>query len=139
MVKDTHQPLYTQERDPVPIVQEVGWFSVPIWTGMGKRNPLTTPGFGPHHTIRLLHHLLPLPWPLHFRAGSNISCAVAQAIRHGGSKLHPKQHSCTCCRKVYPLQIKDDHAIMVKYPEILVLVRSVVAAVASKERVVLDS
>jgi len=67
-------------------------------------------------------------------------CAVAEAITHGVSKLHPKQHSCTSYRKVYPLQKKNDHAIMVKYPEILILDRSfVVAAMASKERVVLDS
>ena len=33
MVNVTPQPLYLQERDPVPIVQEVGWASGPVWTG----------------------------------------------------------------------------------------------------------
>jgi len=39
-VKDTHQPLYTLERDPVCIVQEAWWFSGPIWIGMEKRKSL---------------------------------------------------------------------------------------------------
>ena len=32
-VNATLRPLYPRERDPVPIVQEVGWASVPVWTG----------------------------------------------------------------------------------------------------------
>jgi hypothetical protein len=26
-------PLFTSGKDPVPIVQEAGWDSVPVWTG----------------------------------------------------------------------------------------------------------
>jgi len=38
----TLQPLYLQERDPVPIVQEAGWASESIWTGAKISPP---PGF----------------------------------------------------------------------------------------------
>jgi len=66
MVKDTHQPRYTQERDPVPIVQEAGWFSGPIWTGMEKRKSLNPTGVqtpnNPAH-IELLHQLRYLGLP----------------------------------------------------------------------------
>jgi hypothetical protein len=34
-------PFYLSERDPVSIVQEVGWASVPVWTG---RANLTSTG-----------------------------------------------------------------------------------------------
>ena len=30
------RPLYTQERYPVPIVQEAGWAPGPVWTGAGN-------------------------------------------------------------------------------------------------------
>jgi hypothetical protein len=29
----TPRPLYSQEGEPVPIVQEAGWESVPVWKG----------------------------------------------------------------------------------------------------------
>ena len=29
----TPRPLYSREREPVPIVQEVGWAPEPVWTG----------------------------------------------------------------------------------------------------------
>ena len=32
----TPQPLYPQERDPIPTVQETGWVPVPVWTGAGN-------------------------------------------------------------------------------------------------------
>ena len=33
VVNATAQPLYPRERDPVPILQEVGWAPGPVWTG----------------------------------------------------------------------------------------------------------
>ena len=33
MVKFTTQPLYPQERDRVPIVEEDGWAPGPVWAG----------------------------------------------------------------------------------------------------------
>jgi len=35
-VNATPRPLYALEIDPVPIVQEVGWASVPVWRGAGN-------------------------------------------------------------------------------------------------------
>jgi len=32
LVNATPHPLYSQERDPVPTVQEAGWFPEPVWT-----------------------------------------------------------------------------------------------------------
>jgi len=45
VVNTTSRPLYPQERKPVPIVQEVGWVSGPVWMGaenmssIGIRSP----------------------------------------------------------------------------------------------------
>ena len=38
MVSSTPRPLFTAGKDPVPIIQEVGWTSGPVWTG-GKSRP----------------------------------------------------------------------------------------------------
>ena len=38
MVSSTHRPHFTPGKDPVPIVQEAGWVSRPVWTG-GKSRP----------------------------------------------------------------------------------------------------
>ena len=32
-VSSTPRPLFTPGKDPVPIVEEVGWVPGPIWTG----------------------------------------------------------------------------------------------------------
>jgi hypothetical protein len=44
MVSATPRPLYSQEGEPVPIVQEAGWESVPVWKGQKNSRP---PGFEP--------------------------------------------------------------------------------------------
>ena len=33
LVKATFRPHDTQEREPVPILQEVGWYQGPVWMG----------------------------------------------------------------------------------------------------------
>jgi hypothetical protein len=33
VVSSTPRPLFTSEKDPVPIVQEAGWAAGPVWTG----------------------------------------------------------------------------------------------------------
>jgi hypothetical protein len=33
LVRATSQPLFTRQRNPVPVVQEAGWIPVPVWTG----------------------------------------------------------------------------------------------------------
>ena len=38
MVSSTPRPHFTPGKDPVPIVQEVGWGPGPVWTG-GKSRP----------------------------------------------------------------------------------------------------
>ena len=35
----TPQPLFTPEKNPVPIVQEAGWASGPVWTGAENLAP----------------------------------------------------------------------------------------------------
>ena len=35
----TPRPLFTPGKDPVPIVQEAGWMSVPVWTGAENLAP----------------------------------------------------------------------------------------------------
>ena len=41
----TPRPLYLQERDPVPVVQEAGWTALLVWTGVRKRK-ITCPHRG---------------------------------------------------------------------------------------------
>ena len=45
VVNTTPRPLYTRERDPVPIVQEVGWTSGLVW--MAAENLASIPRFDP--------------------------------------------------------------------------------------------
>ena len=45
----TPRPLFTSEKDPVPIVQEAGWAPGPVWTGAENLSP--QPGFDPR-TVR---------------------------------------------------------------------------------------
>ena len=33
VVKATPRPLYPRGRDPVPVIQEDGWTTEPVWTG----------------------------------------------------------------------------------------------------------
>ena len=40
------RPLFTPEKDPVPIVQEAGWAPGPVWTG-AENLPPPPPGFDP--------------------------------------------------------------------------------------------
>jgi hypothetical protein len=40
VVNATPLPLYSRERDPVPIILEAGGASVPVWTG--EENPSPT-------------------------------------------------------------------------------------------------
>jgi hypothetical protein len=43
VVSSTPQPQFTPGKDPVPIVQEAGWVSGPVWTAEN----LALPGFDP--------------------------------------------------------------------------------------------
>jgi hypothetical protein len=43
-VSATPWPLYSREREPVPIVEEAGWAPGPVWTGAEPLPPL---GFDP--------------------------------------------------------------------------------------------
>ena len=45
VVNATPRLLYPRERDPVPIVQEAGWATGPVWTGAENLAP--SPGFDP--------------------------------------------------------------------------------------------
>jgi hypothetical protein len=33
VVNGSFRPLYPRETDPIPIVQDAGWSSGPVWTG----------------------------------------------------------------------------------------------------------
>jgi hypothetical protein len=44
-VSVTPRPLFTPGKDPVPVVQEVGWSPGPVWTGAENLAP--PPGFDP--------------------------------------------------------------------------------------------
>jgi len=39
VAKATPRPLYTRERDPVPLVEEAGWALGPVWTVAGNLAP----------------------------------------------------------------------------------------------------
>ena len=39
MVSVTPRPLFTSEKDPVPIAQEAGWDPGPVWTGAENLTP----------------------------------------------------------------------------------------------------
>jgi len=41
VVSSTPRPLFTPGKDPVPIVQEAGWASGPVWTGAENLAPPT--------------------------------------------------------------------------------------------------
>ena len=41
VINTTHRLLYPRARDPVPMVQEVGWAPRPVWTGVEKKISLT--------------------------------------------------------------------------------------------------
>ena len=45
VVNATPRPLYRRGREPVPIVQEVGWEPGPVWKG--AKNLASPPGFDP--------------------------------------------------------------------------------------------
>jgi len=49
-VSVTHRQDLTTRKDPVPIVQEAGWASGPVWTGAEN---LAQPGFDPR-TVQLV-------------------------------------------------------------------------------------
>jgi hypothetical protein len=40
VVNATPQPLYPIDRNPVPIVQEAGWVTEPVWTGVENLTPI---------------------------------------------------------------------------------------------------
>ena len=39
VVNATPRSLYFRERDPLPVVQEVGWGPGPVWTGVKNLAP----------------------------------------------------------------------------------------------------
>ena len=63
-VSDTLRTLFTPGKDPVPIVQEVGWDPGPVWTG--AENLASTGIRSPDRTARSLS-LYRLRYPAHVR------------------------------------------------------------------------
>jgi hypothetical protein len=53
IVGATFWPLYPWKRDAVPIVQETGWATQPVWTGTGNLPPL---GFNPQSIQPVVSH-----------------------------------------------------------------------------------
>ena len=62
MVSSTPRPCFTPGKDPVPIVQEAGWASGPVWTG-GKSRPPT--GIRSPDRPARSQSLYPLSYPAH--------------------------------------------------------------------------
>jgi hypothetical protein len=61
VVNSTPQPLYPLEREPVLIVQEAGWASGPVRTGVENLAPtgIQSPGRPAHgESLYLLHYLI---------------------------------------------------------------------------------
>ena len=56
----TIQLLYPQERDPVPIVPEVGWVLDPVWTGSENLDPWTYQSLASRST----DNAVPVPMPM---------------------------------------------------------------------------
>jgi hypothetical protein len=53
MVSSTPRPNFTPGKDLVPIVQEAGWASGPVWTGAENLAP---PGFDPQTVQRVVSY-----------------------------------------------------------------------------------
>jgi len=64
VVNATPRTLYTQERDPVPIVQEVGWAPEPVWTGAENLAPHRDSIPGPSSPLRGVVHIIAKTAPL---------------------------------------------------------------------------
>jgi hypothetical protein len=66
VVNATPRPLYPRERDPVPIVQEVGWVTGPVWT---VRKNSTSPGFDPRNVQPVASSYTDWDTPAHIVVG----------------------------------------------------------------------
>jgi hypothetical protein len=64
VVNTTPQLLYPLERYPVPIVQEAGWASGPVWMGRENVNPtgVRTPNIGKMRVITFTRKANPLKY-----------------------------------------------------------------------------
>jgi len=56
-VNATSRPLYPQEREPVPIVQDAGWSSGPVWTGVVNLFPTGIGSLDRPARSKSLYHL----------------------------------------------------------------------------------
>jgi hypothetical protein len=76
VVYATHQPLYSRETDPVPIIQEAGWGPGSVWKGaknlapIGIRSPECPVRSEP---LYRLGYLDPIPLYWHSAARSHLS------------------------------------------------------------------
>jgi hypothetical protein len=77
-------PLYPQERDPVPIVQEAGWAPGQVW--MGEEYLAPTSIQSPDHPVcsKLLYQLR-YPGPLIFVIGLTIISCTAKVTQDAHS------------------------------------------------------
>ena len=62
MVNATPRPLYTRERDLLPIEQEAGWAPAPVCMGV---EDLAPPGFGPQTIQPVVSHYIDYAFPPH--------------------------------------------------------------------------
>ena len=76
VVNATPWPLYSRERDPVPILQEAGWAPGPVWTGAenlaaaGIRSPDRPTHSESLYRLRYLGPLTGVKWLLNQRKSS---------------------------------------------------------------------
>jgi hypothetical protein len=83
VVSSTPRPYFTPGKDPVPIVQEAGWASGPVWTG-GKSRP--TPGFDLRTVQLVAQSLYRLSYPAH----CTIMCPTIKVTPNSPTHLqHP--------------------------------------------------
>jgi hypothetical protein len=92
VVNATPRPLYPREKNPVPIIQEAGWASGPIWTGAEKLAPIGVQF--PDLLVRI-ESLYRLSYP--FPHNSLSSCIKLLAVFDGGSTTITAQYSLLPC------------------------------------------
>jgi len=64
VVNDTPRPIYPQERDPVLILQKVGWCPGPVWTCTENLDPTrgVNPGTSSPYQVDVPNELSRPPW-----------------------------------------------------------------------------
>ena len=88
MVSSTPRPHFTPGKDPVPIVQEAGWATGPVWTGGKSRLHRDSI---PDRPVRS-SVTVPLSYPAHVQ--DIASLIIGSGIRSAGRKVTVRNDAC---------------------------------------------